>query len=327
MKVDNMLAVIDREEEEADQALNQLTEEDEETLSLAEGMENMLVDALQLAELRTGSLIALQKADKHQTVELGRRVSTFTSQQDSFDDAASISSYRSYNSKVESKGPVFIQVPKGDPTILTQKSWESIMGLSQASSGDAEDISQLVSPTPKGVVEPILKERKWDKLRNTLEKEKQNLREEQRGFSFGSGLKKKFGTFRKKNCGSRTSNKKSELGEPNDTENICARTEASQDPSEEASPARPVKVTVDTRDAEYGSGYDEGEECSLASHGPENGEEILKNTKMNKRRKNPAQTARHLSEKHVPTSPEEALSLEVVYTADQVLPPFPTTMA
>jgi hypothetical protein len=306
--------VIDREEEEADNAQLKDLEEDDDNRSLAEGMEEMLGDALQLAEQRTGSLVALQKVPRYKAVQLGRRVSTFRSIED-VDDGCSV---RSFNSKLDSrsaKEPVFVKVPKGDPAILTQKSWEIIRGDSYSEGEELEP-----QPVTKVVDPVVLKTRKWDKLRTTLEKEENEKNSFAPRFAFGSGLKKKLGIFR------RSGRRKSDLGEPNDTENNYVRTEASKDSartgdSDNTHAANENGVSPSQFDQE-----EVGEECSLVSHGPVIGEEtpLESPSHIDKRKRRRAH--RHISKSHSPTSPEEAESLEVVYTANQVLPPFPTTM-
>jgi hypothetical protein len=327
MQTDDYIApcVIDREEEEAENAQFNDIEEDDENRSLAEGMEEMLGDALQLVELRTGSLLALQSVPRNKAVQLGRRISTFTVED--VDDGSSI---RSYNSKLDSrsnKEPVFLKVNKGDPTILTQQSWESIMELSNAST---ERQSQP-RPVTKEVDLAVLKPRKWDKLRTTIEKEEKEKNSSRSRFAFGSGLKKTLGIFRRR--------RKSDFVEPNDTE-VASKDSARTGDSGNTHEANESGVFPSSFDhEEVGEECslashcpeigDDGEECSLASHGPEIGEEttpLESQSHIDKRKSRRARAHRHVSKSHSSTSPEEAESLEVVYTDNHILPPFPTTM-
>jgi hypothetical protein len=295
---------------------------DDGSLSKAEEAEEMLGEALQFAEKRTGSLLAFQKAPRHQAVQLGRRVSSFS---DGTDDASSI---RSYNSKWTE--PIFVKVPKGDPTILTQKSWDSIMGITSAVEGRAEEQPWCESnettvrkkPLPNEANPAVFKPRTWDKLRSTIEAEEKNNRR----FSFGSGLKKSIGKLR------RPRRKSDELGEPSDTENIVNTTAKSAPPvlAKETKAVESADETespslLDIENPSFPPKVERpelGEETPLESHpsfddGAEQVEEapVLKN----KERKPPESS-----------NPEEEDSFEVVYTDGQenydILPPFPSRM-
>jgi hypothetical protein len=296
---------------------------DDGSLSKAEEAEGMLGEALQLAEKRTGSLLVLQKASRHQAVQLGRRVSSFS---DGTDDASSI---RSYNSKCTE--PIFLKVPKGDPTILTQKSWDSVMGITSAVEGRAEEHPRCESnettirtkPLPNEADPAVFKPRTWDKLRSTIEAEEKNNRR----FSFGSGLKKSFGKLR------RPRRKSDELGEPNDTENIINTTAKSAPPVFVAKETKAVESSDETESPSLLDMENPrvptkverpelGEETPLESHpsfddGAEQVEEapVLKNKEIK-----PPESS----------NPEEDDSFEVVYTDGQgnydILPPFPSRM-
>jgi hypothetical protein len=328
--------IIEREEEEADPPENSLYESDEKNRCKALEIEGRLGEALAFAEERTGSLLVLQNAPRHKSLELGRRVSTFRSLEDSgfVDEDGTVASLRSLRSKAQE--PVFIKVPKGDPAILTQNSWESIMGMSRDTSSlatyedDDEEDSENPKPSPprpKIQQEIVLKPRKWDKLRSTIQAE-QDQKSVGRHSGVGKGFKK---IFRKRR-------KSRNVGEPNDTKNQETRKSSSKDPF--PSPSR-TDATKNQANQKSSSKDDFPSPCRT---------DATDSSQQDSNNSIPSQIVRQESvlekhrfdfEDHVITvetrqggegikkrepSLEELESLEVVYTEGEILPPFPSRM-
>jgi hypothetical protein len=304
--------IIEHEEEEADPPELSRYESDEENRSKALEIEEMLGDALAFAEQRTGSLLVLQNAPRHKAIELGRRISTFRSIENSSlaDEDGTVASLRSLTSKASE--PVFIKVPKGDPTILTQNSWESIMGMSRDTSSlatyeddDAEDSenSKPSPPRPKKQQEIVLKPRKWDKLRNTIQAE-EDQKSVGRRLTVGKGLKK---IFRKRR-------KSRNLGEPSDTKNQANRKSSSKDAF--PSPSRTHATDSSQQDSYNSTSPIVRQESVIEKHRFDFEDHVIT-----------VETRQGGGEiKKREPSLEEQESLEVVYTDGETLPPFPSRM-
>ncbi|KAG7356342.1 hypothetical protein IV203_001028 [Nitzschia inconspicua] len=144
----------------------------------AQQMENVLGDAISLAERNSGSIICLQKLTAMNAVEFGRRISTFRSMKE-FEETkeedmstphdlthwASLASSRSMQRTASL--PTFLKVERGDPAILTQKSWETISRTDSESEDDENE------KTTSAAV-PVTPSRSWNKLRKTLSREERN---------------------------------------------------------------------------------------------------------------------------------------------------------
>ncbi len=167
------------------------TDSDQESLVQAETIENLLGSAMRLVEQGTGeNFLSLSRAPLNDAIELGRRVSTMSDIRGNFvpqspsllhDDDGSVHTINSQATEVS-----FINVPKVDPFSITQDFWEGIVRM-MSSDNDEQDVpappneepeeelrteaSSLPGPnTPlqNATVSPS-SNRKWDKLRNTLE--------------------------------------------------------------------------------------------------------------------------------------------------------------
>jgi hypothetical protein len=165
----------------------------EEAKSLAdeaEAAEEMLGEVLSIASARTGSLLSLQSAPKLKALEMGRQASLLSINYEDDDDNQSVRSYRSATGRnVRSADPVFIKAPKGDPTVLTQKSWDAIVEMENKPEMGHSKLRSVMSEKELA----SLKARKWDKLRNDLKNQNEDS-----GNFFTRGLKKTFGALKRK---------------------------------------------------------------------------------------------------------------------------------
>lgn len=183
--------------QEAEPELLQSDSEDERSLVEAETAESLLGSALRMAEEGTGeSFLSLSRAPRNDAIELGRRVSTFSDIRAVVGRSPSL---LSDDGSVHTWGSVatdttFIKIEQVDPTTITQETWNQIIGETMADEPELENVllddgdepSPISSdPAPKspsrkgrGVVAPVVTreappgavpDRKWDKLRNTLE--------------------------------------------------------------------------------------------------------------------------------------------------------------
>jgi hypothetical protein len=119
------------EDEEAEEYLRFKYSTDEKHASKAQELEDVLNNALSLAERNSGSLLWFQQLSKNNAVEMGRSISQLDiSKVRSMEEmppppgAESLTTSSSFQS-VRSL-PTFLKVQRGDPAILTQKSWEAI---------------------------------------------------------------------------------------------------------------------------------------------------------------------------------------------------------
>jgi hypothetical protein len=146
----------------------------------AQEFETSLGQAISMAERDSGSLLALQHMNRMNVIEMGRRISSLRSMQeapapygeeDDLKYVQNLASARSFHTTASL--PTFLKVEKGNPAILTQKSWESIdycTDTEESDMGDEEGIVPGVpSPTPA-------RTRSWNKLRQTLDKEERDAK-------------------------------------------------------------------------------------------------------------------------------------------------------
>jgi hypothetical protein len=149
----------------------------------AQQMESVLENAITMAERSSGSIICLQQMTEMNAVELGRRISTFRSMKDyeeskeeadaphALSNLATLTTSRSMQSAASL--PTFLKVERGNPAILTQKSWDTI---SRTDSESEED--QYGSGKKKTTAAVVTPTRSWNKLRQTLSKEERTAKQE-----------------------------------------------------------------------------------------------------------------------------------------------------
>lgn len=150
----------------------------------AHQMESVLGNAITMAERNSGSLLCLQQMTEMNAIELGRRISTFQSmkgyQEETKEEIpdlskmATLTSSHSFQSAASL--PTFLKVERGDPAILTQKSWDTISRTDSESEEEREDGTNKKS---KAVPITPPRSRSWNKLRKTLSKEEHSARKEQ----------------------------------------------------------------------------------------------------------------------------------------------------
>ena len=145
------------EEEYEDEAISS---GDEIVAISALDVENRLGEAVQMLE-RSHSLVAMER---RQARKFGKRTASFTgSITDSFvetDDEASLLS-----APFSASRPVFLQVPKGDPDLLTRRTWEIVRSNTMDSPGIAELGQQM---KVMNVDHDLLPNRSWEDTIDTL---------------------------------------------------------------------------------------------------------------------------------------------------------------
>jgi hypothetical protein len=187
-------------EEEESELLQSENDSDEQSLVEAETAESFLTSALRMAEEGIGdNFLSISKAPRNDAIELGRRVSTFSNIRgpNVIDRSPSLlsddGSVHTWDSQATET--TFIKVPQVDPATITQETWGEIMGASSPDSDmeddpldeDEDDDPPLPAKSPPRTireVDPVLaqvkpvvgqeapspaNDRKWDKLRSTLE--------------------------------------------------------------------------------------------------------------------------------------------------------------
>jgi hypothetical protein len=164
--------IIDsREDFEADD-FNDDTNPFVDEIAKAKRMENILTNAVDLAERNTGSILCFQNvSSKSSAVQLGRRISSIRSIEkmalsDCPEDHDTITSDESSFNSAKSF-PTFLRVEKGDPAVLAQKSWDSLWS---SSNNDGDDNVRGAS-APDVDDKVLLPTRSWNKLRRSLGKE------------------------------------------------------------------------------------------------------------------------------------------------------------
>lgn len=211
------------EEADYEHSILAKTPEDELNLNEATYMEGSLSEGLYLAEHRANSYLGLNVTSKYDAVRLGRKLCT--SRTRSAGDSQAFE---------PGDRPIFLKVPKVDPAILTQMSWDSL-------NDPPRHIDVEETKTPE-VDREIVQPRNWDKLRSTLKKE-----EEQKNGGGGGGgsvrrlkkgIKKGFGgIFRRRRSSQATP-------QPVEEENRIPRQasrESMKDDDREATPS-PAKT-------------------------------------------------------------------------------------
>jgi hypothetical protein len=149
-----------------------------EIRSKAEEAESKLNEAIHLTQKRTGSLsdnlLVFQETTQEDIVELGRQLPNLSAEHSLNDDGGSVNSVGSLRSE-----PFFVKAKSCHPSLLRQLSWEA---MSDTSKNDTEN--EKSSHLPQQEEKQRFKERKWDKLRNTVdarpEKEKENSKPDDR---------------------------------------------------------------------------------------------------------------------------------------------------
>ena len=213
-------------EEEADYEHSILAKspEDERNTSEAKYMEGSLSEGIYLAEHKTNSYLGLNVTSKYDAARLGRKLSAYNRTQS---DGVGFD--------IHGDRPVFLKVPKVDPAILTQMSWDSLH-----EPPSSIDVDMGESKTPE-VDREIVQPRNWDKLRSTLQQEEEQKAEPQQKSGavrrFKKSIKKGFGSiFRRK--------RSSEAAAPVEAENRIPRQasrESAKDDDREATPS-PAKT-------------------------------------------------------------------------------------
>jgi hypothetical protein len=169
--------------------------------SKAVEMENILGNALSMAERSNGSLLCFQQMTPNNAIEMGRRISSLRSLEelavvernddDKSNFAPSLSSPISFQ---ETRSlPTFLKVESGHPAILTQKSWETILSTDDEEVHGAQATAQLCQDIPAN---PPTRGRSWKKLRTTISKEAKESKNPPNVRGLGGGTKKIEG-FRK----------------------------------------------------------------------------------------------------------------------------------
>ena len=162
----------------------------------AEAAEGILGKALSVAYTRQGSLLSLQSAPRLKAVEMGRHASGLSYGEveagdnnnhyyDNDNDGDSLKSTKSLD-------PVFIKAPKGNPAILTQRSWDAIVEMENDKGVGERQLRTVLSDKEMASLQP---NRKWDNLRRDL---KNQEKQGNKGTILTRGLKKTFAVFKRK---------------------------------------------------------------------------------------------------------------------------------
>jgi hypothetical protein len=164
-----------------------------EIRSKAEEAESKLNEAIHLTQKRTGSLLdnllVFQETTQEDIVELGRQLPNLSAEHSLNDDGGSVNSVGSLRSE-----PFFVKAKSCHPSLLRQLSWEA---MSDTSKNDTEN--EKSSHLPQQEEKQRFKERKWDKLRNTVdarpEKEKENSKPDDQ---YARDFRRRLSFFRRK---------------------------------------------------------------------------------------------------------------------------------
>mmetsp|Transcript_6623 Transcript_6623/g.14344 ORF Transcript_6623/g.14344 Transcript_6623/m.14344 type:complete len:418 (+) Transcript_6623:130-1383(+) len=218
--------------------------ENEDPFKKAVELENILGNALAMAERSNGSIHSLSRNGTNSAIEVGRRIASKHSLEEiaasnglQFDNDNNVNDAHSYVSRTSSLGsvaslPTFVRVNDEEPIIYPKRSWD--VPVSEYREDEHSLNTEIESKSPRSVmggnfsVTPqtlastpqTISKRSWNKLRREVDEEKWSKKPQDEGIAATRTMsmgRNGFG-FRKK--GLQDSSKKSAKKISNDTNGI-----------------------------------------------------------------------------------------------------------